>query len=64
MIPGGFGPRGTEGKIIAIKYARENNIPLFGICFGCKSIYIFIFYENISNSLINCYWVCQECNGY
>lgn len=34
LVPGGFGPRGTEGKINAIKYARENNVPFLGICFG------------------------------
>ncbi|MDY0115799.1 MAG: CTP synthase, partial [Acholeplasmatales bacterium] len=32
LIPGGFGRRGINGKILAIKYARENNIPLLGIC--------------------------------
>ena len=36
LIPGGFGKRGTEGKIEAIKYARENKIPFFGICFGMQ----------------------------
>ena len=36
LIPGGFGKRGTEGKIAAIKYARLNNIPFFGICFGMQ----------------------------
>ena len=36
LIPGGFGKRGTEGKIVAIKYARENNIPFLGICFGMQ----------------------------
>ena len=36
LIPGGFGPRGTEGKISAIKYARENKIPFLGICFGMQ----------------------------
>ncbi len=36
LIPGGFGKRGTEGKISAIKYARENNIPFLGICFGMQ----------------------------
>ena len=36
LIPGGFGKRGTEGKIGAIKYARENKIPFFGICFGMQ----------------------------
>jgi CTP synthase len=36
LIPGGFGERGIEGKINAIKYARENNIPFFGICLGLQ----------------------------
>ena len=36
IVPGGFGSRGIEGKINAIKYARENNIPLFGICLGMQ----------------------------
>ena len=36
LIPGGFGYRGIEGKINAIKYARENNIPFFGICLGMQ----------------------------
>jgi CTP synthase len=36
LIPGGFGNRGIEGKLIAIKYARENNIPFFGICLGMQ----------------------------
>lgn len=34
LIPGGFGGRGTDGKVAVIKYARENNVPLLGICFG------------------------------
>jgi len=34
FVPYGFGPRGTEGKIMAIKFARENNIPFLGICYG------------------------------
>ncbi|ADB57835.1 glutamine hydrolyzing CTP synthase [Archaeoglobus profundus] len=34
LVPGGFGRRGAEGKIRAIQYARENNIPFLGICFG------------------------------
>ncbi len=37
LIPGGFGYRGVEGKIIAAKYARENNIPYLGICLGFQS---------------------------
>lgn len=36
LVPGGFGNRGTEGKIEAIKYARENNIPFLGICLGMQ----------------------------
>ncbi|MCL4141129.1 UNVERIFIED_CONTAM: hypothetical protein GTU68_050906, partial [Idotea baltica] len=36
LIPGGFGDRGTEGKIQAVKYARENKIPFFGICLGLQ----------------------------
>ena len=36
LVPGGFGNRGTDGKIIAIKYARENNIPFLGICLGMQ----------------------------
>jgi CTP synthase len=34
FVPYGFGPRGTEGKIAAIRFARENNIPFLGICYG------------------------------
>jgi CTP synthase len=34
FVPYGFGPRGTEGKIMAIRFARENNIPFLGICYG------------------------------
>ena len=36
LIPGGFGERGVEGKIEAIRYVRENNIPFFGICLGMQ----------------------------
>ena len=36
LVPGGFGERGIEGKIAAIKYARENGIPFFGICLGLQ----------------------------
>ncbi len=36
LIPGGFGNRGIEGKILAAKYARENNIPYLGICLGMQ----------------------------
>lgn len=36
LVPGGFGQRGIEGKILSAKYARENNIPYFGICLGMQ----------------------------
>ncbi len=36
LVPGGFGERGIEGKIAAVRYARENNIPFFGICLGLQ----------------------------
>ncbi len=38
LIPGGFGDRGTEGMIMACEYARERNLPLFGICLGMQII--------------------------
>ncbi len=36
IVPGGFGKRGSEGKIYAIKYARENNVPFLGLCLGMQ----------------------------
>ena len=36
LVPGGFGERGTEGKISAVKYARENGVPYLGICLGLQ----------------------------
>ena len=36
LVPGGFGYRGVEGKIESIRYARENNVPFFGICLGMQ----------------------------
>lgn len=36
IVPGGFGPRGVEGKISAVRYVRENNIPYFGLCYGMQ----------------------------
>lgn len=40
IVPGGFGERGVEGKIKAIKYARENNIPYLGLCLGLQLMVI------------------------
>lgn len=36
LVPGGFGDRGIEGKILSIKYARENNVPFLGLCLGMQ----------------------------
>ena len=36
IVPGGFGQRGTEGKIQAIRYARENDVPMLGVCLGMQ----------------------------
>lgn len=36
LVPGGFGGSGVEGKILAIKYARENNVPYLGLCYGMQ----------------------------
>ena len=40
IVPGGFGSRGTDGMIRASKYARENNVPYFGICYGMQIVLI------------------------
>ncbi len=48
LVPGGFGYRGAEGKVLAIKYARENNIPFLGICFGFQ-LAVVEFARNVCN---------------
>ncbi|MGM0602153.1 MAG: CTP synthase [Bacillota bacterium] len=48
LVPGGFGDRGIEGKIAAVKYARENEVPYFGICLGMQCAVI-EFARNIMN---------------
>ncbi|MCJ7507132.1 MAG: CTP synthase, partial [candidate division Zixibacteria bacterium] len=48
LVPGGFGDRGIEGKIEAIKYVREKNIPFFGICLGMQCATI-EFARNVCN---------------
>ena len=40
LVPGGFGNRGLEGKVTAVKYARENNMPFLGICLGMQAAVI------------------------
>lgn len=48
LVPGGFGVRGTEGKIAAIGYARENKIPYLGICLGMQ-LAVIEFARNVAN---------------
>jgi CTP synthase len=36
LVPGGFGERGSEGKILAARFARDRKVPYFGICFGMQ----------------------------
>ncbi|VFP81677.1 CTP synthase [Candidatus Erwinia haradaeae] len=48
LIPGGFGYRGVEGKIITTQYARENNIPYLGICLGMQ-VALMEFARNVAN---------------
>ncbi|MFL0798768.1 MAG: CTP synthase [Cellvibrionaceae bacterium] len=40
LVPGGFGNRGVEGKLMAVRYARENKVPYLGICLGMQSVVI------------------------
>ena len=58
LVPGGFGDRGIEGKISAIKYARENKIPFLGICLGMQCAVIeysrnVLGFEDANSSEIN-----------
>ncbi len=48
IVPGGFGSRGTEGKIKAIRYARERNVPFLGLCFGLQMAVV-EFARNVCN---------------
>ena len=50
LVPGGFGDRGTEGKILASKYAREEKIPYFGLCLGMQ-IAVIDFARNVLGKL-------------
>ncbi|WP_111643061.1 CTP synthase [Marinimicrobium alkaliphilum] len=40
LVPGGFGDRGVDGKLMSVRYARENNVPYLGICLGMQSVVI------------------------
>lgn len=58
LVPGGFGDRGIEGKIEAVRYARENKVPFFGICLGMQCAVIeyarnVLNYEGAHSSEIN-----------
>lgn len=48
LVPGGFGNRGVEGKIAAVKYARENNVPYLGICLGMQ-VAVIEYARNVAN---------------
>jgi CTP synthase len=48
IVPGGFGASGVEGKILAIKFARENNIPFLGLCYGFQ-LAVVEFVRNVCN---------------
>jgi CTP synthase len=48
LVPGGFGERGMEGKLTAVRYARENKVPYLGICLGMQSV-IIEFARNVLN---------------
>jgi len=39
LVPGGFGIRGIEGKILSARYSRENNVPYLGLCLGLQSLW-------------------------
>ncbi|HSR05323.1 MAG TPA: CTP synthase [Proteiniclasticum sp.] len=58
LVPGGFGTRGIEGKILAIEYARTNNVPFLGICLGMQTAVIefarnVLKYEDANSSEFN-----------
>lgn len=52
VVPGGFGTRGTEGKILAAKYARENRVPYLGLCLGMQTMTIEFARHALKNNLI------------
>ncbi len=63
IIPGGFGKRGVEGKIKAIKYARENNIPFFGLCLGMQ-LAVIEYARNVCNlKNVNSREVEEDCDN-
>jgi CTP synthase len=53
VVPGGFGERGTEGKMKAVRYARENKIPYLGLCLGMQLLVVDLAREVLSDEEIN-----------
>ncbi|MBP1692823.1 MAG: pyrG [Chloroflexi bacterium] len=53
IVPGGFGSRGTEGKILAIRYAREHRIPYLGLCLGMQLMVIELARQVLNNDEVN-----------
>ncbi len=53
LVPGGFGSRGTEGKIIAARYARENKVPYLGLCLGMQLMVVEFGREVLHNDRVN-----------
>jgi CTP synthase len=53
IVPGGFGSRGTEGKILAIRYARENKIPYLGLCLGMQLMVVELARKAFGNEQAN-----------
>ena len=62
IVPGGFGERGSEGKILAVKFAREHKIPFLGICFGMQMAVIEVARNlaNIKNAGSTEFGICSE----
>ena len=63
IVPGGFGNRGTEGMILSAKYAREENIPYFGICLGMQ-IAVIEFARNVAGIKDACSGEFEEVSGH
>jgi CTP synthase len=53
IVPGGFGTRGTEGKIQAIRYARENNVPYLGLCLGMQLMVVELARQVLGDEQVN-----------
>lgn len=71
LVPGGFGDRGVQGKILAATYARENGVPYLGICLGmqlavvefARNVCILFSFTYISDfSVVFCNYLVMECN--